>query len=168
VPSQGSPAYVVVYDGNGVPVFYTPGHGNIFSVAPGWENNRLTTNGLTGNYDRWDMSIGLNTLTALPYNMINPDTRGGSHTWEIHESWSIRTPGRVGNIIYQSYDATGFYIQEQNPQNQIVWEWWSDDYFNTTYADFFHINSIDVHPVTGDVVVSCWHPSTVFCIVYQT
>lgn len=168
VPDQGNPPYVVVYDGNGVPVFYTPGHGGIFSVAPGWENNRLTTNGYTGNYDRWDMSIGLNTLTALPYDMINPSTRGTTHTWEIHESWSIRTPGRVGNIIYQSYDSTGFYIQEQNPQNQIVWEWWSDDYFNTTYADFFHINSIDVHPVTGDVVVSCRHPSTVFCIDYQT
>jgi len=168
VPSQGSPAYVMVYDGNGVPVFYTPGHGGIFSVAPGWENNRLTTNGHTGNYDRWDMLIGLNTLTALPYDMINPDTRGGSHTWEIHESQTIRTPGRVGNIIYQSYDSTGFYIQEQNPQNQIVWEWWSDDYFNTGYADFFHINSIDVHPVTGDIVVSCRHPSSVFCIDYQT
>jgi hypothetical protein len=168
VPSQGNPAYAIVYDGNGVPVFYTRGHGGIFSLAPGWENNRLTTNGTTGNYDRWDIAIGSNSLTALPYNMINPSTRGTTHTWEIHESWSIRTPGRVGNIIYQSYDSTGFYIQEQNPQNQIVWEWWSDDYFNTTYADFFHINSIDVHPVTGDVVVSCRHPSTVFCIDYQT
>lgn len=165
-------AYMAVYDSNGVPVWYTYADDDlcgIISLHAGWEGNRLITNGNTNNCVRWDIGIGLNSLTAKPYTMINPDTRGGSHTWEIHESHAVKGPGsRKGNVIYESYDSTGFYIQEQNPQGQIVWEWWSDDYFNTTYADYFHLNSVDVNPVTGNIVVSCRHNGAVFAIDYIT
>lgn len=171
-PNQGqwNYPYFVVYDSNGVPVWYMRHeYGDAFSLHAGWEQNRLMTNLVTGNNNRLDIKLGLNSLTAKSYNMINPDTRGGYHTWEIHESHAIKGPGgRKGNVIYESYDATGFYIQEQNPQGQIVWEWWSDDYFNTSYADYFHLNSIDVNPITGDVVLSCRHNGSVLAIDYQT
>jgi len=164
--------YFAVYDSNGVPVWYThtdPSLQGVISLHAGWEPNRLMTNGWTHNGDRWDIQIGLNTMTAKPYTMINPDTRGGFHTWEVHEAHAIKAPAnRKGNILYQSYDSTGFYIQEQNPQNQIVWEWWSDDYFNTTYSDYFHVNSLDVHPVTGNIVVSARHNGAIFAIDYAT
>jgi hypothetical protein len=165
-------AYMAVYNSNAVPVWYTYNDSSlaeVVSLHAGWDKNKLMTNGTTNTAPRWDINIGLNDLTAKPYTMINPDTRGGFHTWEIHESHAVKGPGaRKGNILCESYDATGFYIQEQNPQGQIVWEWWSDDYFNTTYSDYFHLNSVDVNPVTGNIVVSCRHNGAVFAIDYET
>lgn len=165
-------AYMAVYDSNAVPVWYTYNDSSlceVLSLHAGWDKNKLMTNGNTNSCVRWDINIGLNELTAKPYAMINPNGRGQNNTWEVHESHAIKGPAnRKGNIIYEAYTGVGFYIQEQNPQNQIVWEWWSEDYFGNHWADFYHINSIDVHPVTGNIVVSCRHNSAVFAIDYQT
>lgn len=165
-------AYMAVYDSNAVPVWYTYNDSSlceVISLHAGADKNKLMTNGTTNNCPRWAINIGKNELTAKPYTIINPDTRGGYHTWEVHESHAVKgPPGRKGNVIYESYDNTGFYIQEQNPQGQIVWEWWSDDYFNTSYADYFHLNSVDVNPVTGNILVSCRHNGAVFAIDYAT
>lgn len=165
-------AYMAVYDSNGVPVWYTYNDTDlceVVSLHAGWDQNKLMTNGTTNNCVRWDIDIGLNSLTAKPYSMINPDGRGTNHAWEIHESHAVKGPAnRKGNVIYEAYTAEGFYIQEQNPQNQIVWEWWSEDYFGSLWSEFHHVNSIDVNPVTGDIVVSCRHNSAVFAIDYET
>jgi hypothetical protein len=170
--TQAIGPYMVIYNSNGVPVWYTYNDESlceVISLHAGWDTNKLITNGNTNNCDRWDIHIGLNELTAKPYTMINPDGKGRSNTWEIHESHAIKGPAnRKGNIIYEAYTGPGFYIQEQNPQNQIVWEWWTEDYFGNQWSEFYHINSVDVHPITGNIVVSCRHNSAVFAIDYET
>jgi len=170
--TQAIGPYMVVYNSNGVPVWYTYNDDSlceVISLHAGWDTNKLITNGSTHNCDRWDIHIGLNELTAKPYTMINPNGKGNNETWDIHESHAIKGPAnRKGNIIYAAYTAVGFYIQEQNPQNQIVWEWWTEDYFGNRWSELYHINSIDVHPITGNIVVSCRHNSAVFAIDYAT
>jgi hypothetical protein len=87
----------------------------------------------------------------------------------VHEALQIKNPiERAGNMIYLSY-YDGFYIQEQSADTQeIIWEFYSTDIFTSTDPEFFHVNSIDVHPVTGDLICSFRTCSSTVCINYIT
>ena len=68
--------------------------------------------------------------------------------------------------------AYGVYVQEQAPDGSIAWEWWTSDRFDQTAlarnASFFHMNSVDIHPVTGDMLMSCRQCSAVICVDRST
>ena len=77
----------------------------------------------------------------------------------------------ITSLIYISdiwYTDTNMFQVEEVTFKQIVWEWWSTDYFNTQDNEFFHINSNDIHPVTGNIVISCRTCSSIICIEYST
>lgn len=179
-PSQATGApYFVVYDENMVPVWYMhDDYGNGFALHWGG-NDKLVTHRWSSSTPRYIIQLGMNSMTGYGHVMLN-DARNYSPIWECHESHGIRAPAsRAGNFISMTYQhgcsgsyvsGNGIYIQELSPDGQtIVWEWYSDDYFDLSqHHDHFHANSIDVHPVTGDILVSVRHPGGGFCVDYQT
>jgi hypothetical protein len=74
---------------------------------------------------------------------------------------------------YSQYYKNGggnnaWYIQEQNPAGDIVYELYAEDYFNSTDSNVFLLNSLDVHPVTGDILCSFGAACAIACFNYST
>jgi len=169
---QGSP-YYTIYSSDGIPIWYRrnnsdPNYANnpsVCSLFLGNNTNLVTTAIFDGSRPR--TVINVSTLEEKNYRML-PSTRYGQTGWDVHETLQVTAPGRNGNMIYLSY-VNGFYIQEQSATSQeIVWEFYSSDFFNSTDPEFFHVNAIDVHPVTGNLICSFRTCSTTACINYTT
>jgi hypothetical protein len=165
--------YYVIYDSNGVPVWYKKnndqlGNGNEPQIAGlflGNSLNTVVTAIFNGNIVR--KLINVDTLAETNY-YIQPDSRGGTHSWDVHESLVIKAPlDRNGNMMLVSY-TDPFYLQEISPNNTLVWDWFASDYLNNSDTESYHINSIDVHPITGHLVLSARTCSTIFSIDYNT
>lgn len=190
------PNYNMIYDQNGVPVWYQVGPGGTGAIVglihPGYDINTLLVGRRGAGGARYALTLTSNAITAQSYNLL-PTTKNGNpyqFDWQQHEFFQISgPPSRRGNIITCSFIPTpatntpqgqqaiadkafGIYIQEQSPTGALVWDWWSGDYFNTstaTYAaSFFHANALDVNPITGDVVVSFRGCSAIVCVDYVT
>ena len=163
----GAP-YYVVYDQNGVPVWFAK-ESNSYQVAslhPGIENNSVITNPFGGPRTALVLKNG-GFIQAQSFNMLHSPTYGDP-SWEVHEARKIKLPAsRAENIIGQAY-FNGIYIQEQSVSNDLVWEWSSNEYFSSQDPETYHVNSLDVHPVTGNIVVSMRSVSAVMCIEYST
>ena len=173
----GSNGYSIVFDENFTPVWYYydssyGGSSNAFN--PGGKNH-LVIGRDAGYQPRYVFSLGMNSLVRSGYSMLN-DTRYGSNpSYECHEAHRVRGPaGRAGNFIAiagQDCGAGipdgGFYLQELTPDGQeIVWEFWSEDYFSGGGIgnNYYHPNAVDVNPITGQVLVNMRHTSAVICI----
>jgi len=177
VPSNGysTVVYFVIYDENGVPIWYAKSPIASISLHKGYKNNRLITNAWN-NLDRYLLQLSNNNIELVNIvNMIPFDSRFIHQDIDVHETQEIKDPiSRRGNFIYLSYTNivyapnSGFYIQEQSSDHQIVWEWWSYDRIDIHDPEWFHTNSLDVHPITGNILVSCRTHGIVFCIDYQT
>jgi len=130
--------------------------------------NRVVTN--IFDVQRTRSIIDISTLNEENYKAISPDTRGLTIDWDVHEALEIKNPlNRRGNILFGCYtSAGGFYFQEQNKNHQIVWEYWSTDLIYDQPGDYFHFNSLDVHPITGDIVCSFRNCNTIACFNYRT
>ncbi|NDD53263.1 hypothetical protein EBZ39_05215 [bacterium] len=176
--ATGAP-YFVVYNENMVPVWYMhDNYGDGFALHWGGQD-RLVTHRWAGSSPRYIIQLSMNAMSGYGHVMLN-DERNHNPIWECHESHGIVAPAsRAGNFISMTYaygcggtymTGNGIYIQELSPDGQdIVWEWYSNDYFDiVNYTDHFHSNSIDVHPVTGDILVSNRHNGGGFCVDYQT
>ncbi|NBO98576.1 MAG: hypothetical protein EBU90_00345 [Proteobacteria bacterium] len=151
--------YPIIFDHNGVPVWYT-GNTAAISLHKGKNRNRVVTNYQGG--PQYTIQIGASALSTASYQLVRGDY------WDIHETQEIAAPpNRAGNIMGISY-ANGFYLEEQDPSHNIIWDWNSINYFNDTYYDRFHLNSVDVHPTSGNVLLSLRHTGSVVCINYIT
>jgi len=172
--SFGIPSnYYTIYDSNGVPVWYkknnsTGGTGNnpqICSLFLGNDINTVVTDIFDGSIVR--KLINVDDLTETNYQ-IQPDSLGGQPTWDVHEALVLKAPlNRYGNMLLVSY-TNPFYLQEISSDNTRVWEWFASEYLNDQGNDYYHINSIDVHPTTGHLVLSARNCSTIFSIDYDT
>lgn len=171
--TQGEKSYYSIYDSNGVPVWWRrttsdPNFVNnpqVAAIQRGGGKNRVITLIFDGFRPRTIVDVA--TLEEENYVPI-VGSRENTYFWEVHESIELRAPAsRRGNIMYQSY-TNGIYIQEQTPNHKFVWDWFSTDYNTQTNSEFYHVNSLDVHPVTGDIVVSARNINCVFCINYAT
>jgi hypothetical protein len=103
----------------------------------------------------------------LPSPAIYP---GATPGWDVHETHEISgPPSRKGNVIFVSY-YNGSYLQEQDKNHNVVWEFNSNDCFSsaTIPGDYFHVNSVDVHPITGNVVLSMRNCCGIIAIEYST
>jgi hypothetical protein len=163
--SVESSSYYYVFDSRGVPVWYGRTAGSAVSLHPGSEANRVFQNVPSGS--RRVLRINSSSVSRSLKSML-PSPDYGTPQWGTHESLEVALPlSRKGNIVSQSY-SNGFYIQEQSPGGDLVWEWHSQDYFTSVDVEYYHINSVDVHPTTGNVLVSLRNCSAVLCIDYQT
>ena len=170
-----SSQYYNVHSSNGVPVWI---HRNTsdpnyvdnpkpFSLFLGMGKNKLITNLDTGNNAR--TVIDVSNLEEENYVPISPDSRENVISWDVHESLQIKNPlARRGNIIFFFNTDGKFYIQEQNKNHEIVWEFWSEDLINIQSGDYFHFSSLDVHPINGNLLCSFRNCSTIACINYVT
>jgi len=167
--------YYFINDSNGVPVWYrrTTSDPNftqnpqVCSLFLGMGKNRVVTDIFDVNRTR--TIIDVSSLIEENYKVVTPDTRGNIVDWDVHEALEVKNPiERRGNMIFGSYVSGGFYFQEQNKNHQIVWEFWSSDLINPQYGDYFHFNSIDIHPLNGNLVISFRNCSTIACINYET
>jgi len=166
--------YYNIYDCYGCPVWYRintsqkgQGGGNPrpCGLFLGNDVNRV----ITVNFDAYlpQTIVNVDTLEEFNYYIL-PDGRGNTVPFDVHEALEIDLPlSRKGNMLMQSY-TNGCYLQEQNKQRQIVWEWWSIDYLTSSEPEAYHINSSSVHPITGDIICSFRHQSCVLCISYTT
>jgi hypothetical protein len=168
----GSP-YYYVFSSDGVPLWYRrsttdPSYSDnpqLCSLFLGMGKNRVITVIFDGSRPRTVINVA--TLEEENYLMLE-DSRGTYQGWDVHEVLEIQNPlVRRGNILYLSY-SNGFYIQEQNKNHQIVWEFWSIDLVANNAPEFFHVNALDVHPITGDILCSFRNCSTIACINFNT
>jgi hypothetical protein len=168
----GSP-YYYVFSSDGVPVWYRrsttdpnySGNPQLCSLFLGMGKNRVITVIFDGGRPRTVINVA--TLEEENYVMLT-DSRGIYQGWDVHEVVEIQNPlARRGNILYLSY-SNGFYIQEQNKNHQIVCEYWSIDLVASNDPEFFHVNALDVHPITGDILCSFRNCSTIACINFNT
>jgi hypothetical protein len=139
------------------------------------------------------MELTNSNIPTRQYNLLQTTKNGTPYLfdWQQHEFIELSgPPNRRGNILTVAFvptpsttttagqtaiadNAFGVYIQEQNPSGtQIVWEWWSGDHFNVgtvaRTSSAFHLNALDVHPITGDIVCSFRGCSAILCIEYAT
>jgi len=163
----GDGNYYNVFDHNGVPVWYISNSTMPTSLHRGLSSNRVVLNSDNPTPTKTVIQISNDYLDAKDYNLAN-------YAWHFdqHDVQEISLPLSIsGNIISFSYtDGTtnGFYIQEQDKDSNVVWDWFSNDYFTDTVAEVYHLNSIDVHPISRDILISARDTSSVFCIDYTT
>jgi len=165
-----SSPYWYVYDHRGVPVWYAKrgAAGDVMmGLFAGNAASRVLAFYETGS--KPTLRINSASVTSTPRSIVSPSPVYGAVAWENHEYLEIASPAaRRGNIIATAYQDGGFYIQEISPADEIVWEWRSKDYFDNVGTGYFHLNSVDVHPTTGNMLVSLRHCSAVLCIEYAT
>jgi len=149
----------IIYNHNGVPVWYT--NYSAFSLNKGADRNRVFIQ--YPNTPNKSVYIGASGLDVHTYQLL-----GYPGSWDVHEGREIEgPPNRKRNILGHVY-TTGFYIEEQTANHQMVWNWEANDYYNGGYGEYYHNNSIDVNPVNGNIVISCRHNSAALCIDYAT
>jgi hypothetical protein len=164
---QTGDTYFIIYDQWGVPLWYTRTEGSVLSLHKGGDFNRIITNDGIGK-PRTVGRINSASFTASTVEVISTDLNDGDTGWNDHEALELAAPpSRKLNIVSLTY-SNGFYIQEQTPDGAVVWEWHSKLYFDAADPETFHVNSLDVHPVTGDILVSARAVSAIFCISYAT
>jgi Arylsulfotransferase (ASST) len=159
--------FYCIYDLNGVPVWYRAADPDTqaCSLFLGNARNKVAT--VIFNQDKSRTIVDVNTLKESNFATVAA-SRGGVPGWDVHEALEIAAPAsRKGNMLYGWYN-NGFYIQEQSPDNKLVWDFYSTDIFSSTDPEFFHFNAFDVHPVTGDIICSFRTVSSVVCINYRT
>lgn len=166
-PVSGGATYYYIYDHRGVPFWYgksgttTPVSGHV-----GKAENRLVLNPTTGD-GRAVLRLNSASQTRTAH-LLAASPSNGSLPWGIHETLELAAPAsRFGNLVGSSY-YQGFYIQEQNASGELIWEWHSKDYFASQDVEFYHLNSVDIHPTNGNVLVSLRNCSAVLCIDYTT
>jgi hypothetical protein len=167
----GDGTYYFIYDKNAVPIWYaTDDTGAAFSLHQGCDTNWLALN--SNNYSVKGVAQIQNDIINYTGHYVHNDTNNNPvyYGWDVHEVQQIKTPSRFGNVITECYTNDGFYLQEQTPSGDVVWDFYSDSCFNNDGydGDTFHLNSVDVHPTTGDVLCSFRHTSTLVCIEYAT
>jgi len=179
--------YNIIYNEYGLPIWYVTNGGTPHLHQLGNDRNRtaVSRNGIGARYlmQISDSAIATKQLFFLPTTR-----NGNSYAYEFgsHELLEITSPPeRRGNVVYNTFvsapapgsqaitdKAYGVYVQEQAPNGTIAWEWWTSDRFDQTSlaqnASFFHMNSVDVHPVTGDMLLSCRQCSAIVCVDYAT
>ena len=162
----GNGTYYTILNEYGVPLWYVNTSTTAISLHVGMSANRVITNA-SNNQQRHIIQINDGYLRTEVVDLLSPYTG----QWDIHESTEVRAPsGRMGNVIGH-YGYGGLYIQEQDPSGNLVWEFDINNTFNLNPnmgGDTHHVNSIQVHPETGDILCSARHTSTVFCIDYNT
>jgi len=165
-----------IFDKNGSPVWYRRSNSDpdnlgipqICSLFLGNAPNKVVTNVFNTQLCR--SVINVETLEEINF-FPKPDTRYlGNVGWDVHEALEIKLPiSRKGNMIFINYGGpSAFYIQEQNSSGNVVFEIYSEDYFFSTDPEFFHVNSIDVHPISGDILCSFRNCSSIACFNYKT
>jgi len=156
--------FYAVYNKYGVPVWYTTYQPSVQSLEPGRYANRLVTNG-TNHYC---MQLNGTAISAAKYNMLSDFYGFSGLGIDGHEAVEIAAPpSRVGNMLYCS-NETGIYVQEQSANRTVVWEFSGANYFSNIDPEYYHQNSYDVHPITGDYLMSFRHPSAIICVDYAT
>jgi hypothetical protein len=149
----------IIYNHNGVPVWYT--NYPAISLHKGSDRNRVMIH--FSNTPHKTVYIGPSSLNVATYQLLQYP---GS--WDIHEGQEISgPPNRKGNIMGHVY-TTGFYLEEQTPNNQLVWNWEADDYYSGGWADYYHNNSVDVHPINGNILLSNRHNAAAICVDFNT
>jgi hypothetical protein len=181
--------YNVIYDENGLPFWYSQEAGLPQINHPGNDRNTVVIsrrNGTSGQ--RYVINLTASAALSRGYSFLPTTKNGTTYTspiidWQQHELLQLSgPPNRRGNVLTVAFPTTpaagsqqitdkayGIYIQEQTPTTgQVAWDWWTGNYFNQTAAtqvsSFFHMNSADVHPVTGDVLCSMRNCSALMCI----
>jgi hypothetical protein len=175
--------YNIVYNEHGVPVWYVSNAGTPHLAQHGNDRNKVGVS-RNGTGARFSMEIKNDAIETPEFNFLPTVRNGNTYQYNFgnHEFLEIKSPpAHRGNIIYNTFvtqpaagsqaitdKAFGVYIQEQTPQNTIGWEWWTSDRFDQTTlarnASFFHMNSVDIHPVTGDMLLSCRQCSAIVCV----
>jgi len=166
--------YWNIYDKNGIPVWYRRGttdsnNPQICSLFLGNDTNKVVTDIFDTHINR--SVINIDTLEETNFFPANDSRYNSATNWNVHEALEIKLPSnRKNNMIHICYNIglSEFYIQEQKPNLDVVFELYSEDYFNYIGGDYFHTNSVDVHPVTGDILISFRQASAIACFNYKT
>lgn len=175
--------YNLVYTHYGLPIWYVQNAGTPHLAQHGNDRNKIGVS-RNGTGTRFSMTITNDAIETKEFNFLPTMRNGNTYQYNFgnHEFLEVKSPPQHrGNVVYNTFvtqptagsqaitdKAYGIYIQEQTPQNTIGWEWWTSDRFDQTAlarnASFFHMNSVDIHPITGDMLLSCRQCSAIVCV----
>jgi hypothetical protein len=196
--SSGSPGWAIVFDTNGVPVWYKGNAGaavyDVETLVPGdisffeggWQNNQLGVStlqpivdgyegGAPGTPDEHELRI----LSNGHYIALSSAAEPGVNLT------GLSVPQLDGGLLTYGPNTTIYacYIQEFDPKTgQVYWQWSATDHFNPvkvmvlkgngdlaeTEAEPFHCNAIDVDPANGNLLVSARNTNSIFYIEKST
>lgn len=179
--------YNIVYNHHGLPVWYVQNSGTPHLAQHGNDRNKIGVS-RNGTGTRFSMELTNDSTEMREFSFLPTMRNGNTYSYNFgnHEFLEVKSPPEArGNIIYNTFvaqpaggsqaitdKAFGVYVQEQTPQKTIGWEWWTSDRFDQTNlaqnASFFHMNSVDIHPVTGDMLLSCRQCSAIVCVDRST
>jgi hypothetical protein len=173
--ASGSSVYSMVLDNNGTPVWYRkpagspafdvtplPDHSIAWWVAVSFEDYNLGTQA-TRMITSPDLNVDPHELLALP----NGDLMVLSYP---------TTPNVDLNSLGLGPNATltDCVIEELDPRGSVVWRWRASDHISPQESlhpsggDIYHCNSVDVDPITGNVLLSSRHTDAIYLIDKRT
>jgi hypothetical protein len=160
--------YYIIYNQLGVPVWYARTNKRPLSLHLGCSANRLITNYYNPVEKNYAIDIKSTKYDKTVLTTKPTSSGDAAPSWDHHETYEISGPAfRRGNIVAVSY-SFGFYIQEISPEGSLVWDWKATDYFNSSNPEVYHLNSVDVHPVTGKYLVSLRNVDAIICIDFDS
>ncbi len=177
---SNSANYVMVFDGQGVPVWYARGEDvlNLDSPAPNVLSFMLNFDSDQSNFDIRDLAN--NTLTLV--------TASGGAAADGHELQMLPNGNRIvlTSPVVSGVDLTGLQgyganedvlscnIEELDPAGNLLWSWKASDHIDPvqeslepstvgTAADVYHCNSIDAD-ANGNLLLSVRYANALYYI----
>jgi Arylsulfotransferase (ASST)/Repeat of unknown function (DUF346) len=177
---SNSGLYAMILDENGTPVWYQAAPGGAINVEqlPGTNNIAWIP----------QVGPGLGSDPNGAFRLYNLDSQTTSSVraplppTDPHELLQMANGDRmlIGSPKVVKFQQTivDCVVQEVNPQGGLVWSWTASDHISLNEStraqtvsynglpalDAYHCNSIDVQPVTGNVLLSVRHTDGVYLI----
>ena len=184
--ASGSGTYAMVLDNNGTPVWYQKSLGTAFNLSL-FSRNQLawisTARGFGGDptlayqiYDIQTQKTQWITTAAPPLDPHEIVTLPKGHVMlmsiPLKANVDVRSLGGTRATIVDCV------VQEIDKQGRLVWQWRGSDHISLSESvhpltinvrqqvayDPFHCNSIDVDPVSGNVLVSARETDSLYLI----
>jgi hypothetical protein len=169
--TQTSNNYYIIYDQNNVPLWYhknTLNNTIINSISNSQKyylflENTQNDNNINVYSNFYPKTIvNINTLERFDLVILNNLNNNFCNFNLYNAIQSIES-----NTIIPS-DSNGFYLQIQNSDNKIVWEFFFDEFLKNENSYEFEISAIDINSINSNIAISLKNLNALICINYNT
>jgi len=174
----GSGTYAMVLDSNGTPVWYRKPFGlGVLDVT------RLTRDAIAwlsnGNgFESYNLSTHATSWLTAPIPPTDPHELEPMSNGDLMMMSNPTIPNVDMTALGLSSSATilDCVLQEVDPYGHLVWQWRASEHISVAESthpskleqmliyDPFHCNSIDIDPVSGNVLLSARHTDAVYLV----
>jgi hypothetical protein len=108
--------------------------------------------------------ININTLERFDFVLLN-DSKNNINNFNLYNA--IQT---IDNNILIPSNSNGFYLQIQDYNYKIIWEFFANLFLTQTAINNnnFDISAIDIHPINSNIIISIQNTNALICINYYS